>query len=92
MSKPTQADLTGGSLSGQNKGRRAAGVGSSPTLPTLWKLLRKLDRQFYFANKNCRILGWAGLGLSPGVSAIDAKRKAVRQQMKDIGKKGGVAT
>ena len=41
------------SLRGQNKGRRVAGVGSSPTLPNkstrtrLWKRLRKLDAKIY---------------------------------------------
>lgn len=43
--------VSGDSLSGQNEGRRVAGLGSSPNRPTksqktiLWHRLRRLDRQ-----------------------------------------------
>lgn len=85
---------TGDSLSGQNKGRRTAGVGSSPTLPTklqrtrLWNQLRKLDRQYgrICAQIGCSIpfakLFSYNEKLVTKLGWIDQIRKKIRNKLK----------
>lgn len=82
--------MTGGSLRGQNKDRRIAGVGSSPTLPTksartrLWKRLRKLDRDINSLD-HLTVYQFCQDELNKTLTRIeklDAKRKQVRLKLK----------
>ena len=86
--------LSGDSLSGQNKGRRAAGTGSSPVLPTkyertkLWNRLRELDRkhglQALYMKKCLSYLSYGDLmeQARQKLLGIDLKRKSIRLKLK----------
>lgn len=82
---------TGDSLSGQNKGRRAAGIGSSPVLPVykktvLWNRLRKLDRAIHLINKKLSFDGLIWRNKNPSdlvkLKMLDDKRKETRHKLK----------
>lgn len=89
-------NFSGDSLRGQNKGRRAAGTGSSPVLPTiskvrkteLWNKLRELDRRHALQTlykKSCQYYLSHGNLLKlveKKLLSIDNKRKSVRLKLK----------
>lgn len=79
-------NLTSGSLSGKNKGRRVAGVGSSPTRSKLWRRLRKLDRKCSLAREKENYLHVYStkveLKAKQDFEKFDAKRKEVRLKLK----------
>lgn len=88
--------MPGDSLRGQNKGRRVAGVGSSPALPTrsertrLWQRLRRLDRQIAGLDQwlylNSWFRGWTTEQergkKTERRAALDAKRRDARNRLK----------
>ena len=72
-------------------GRRAAGAGSSPVLPTksqrtkLWKRLRRLDRELYFYDTFLKkMTGYRIYRADLWVEGIklDQKRKEIRNKLK----------
>lgn len=93
---------TGDSLSGQNKGRRAAGTGSSPVHPTrsertrLWKRLRYLDRE---CAKCKELIDWYNIVIqkeryikqTEKFKNLDARRKEVRLKLKGYWEAGSRA-
>lgn len=80
---------TSDSLRGQNRGRRAAGAGSSPARSILWRRLRECDRRiteldWLIQVETCaeRFRSSKSNKLKKQREACDAKRKAIRMSMK----------
>lgn len=83
---------SGDSLRGKNESRRAAGVGSTPTLPTksvrtrLWQQLRKLDSEMFrlksptymFYVKDCDFI----IKVNEKLKRADQKRIEIRNKLK----------
>ena len=93
-----EAVTTGASLRGENKGGRAAGVGSSPTPLTksektrLWKRLRNYDRKISALDREIQLAKWRNAYVERNAWPLerlkerrarwDEKRKRVRALLK----------